>query len=202
MFMANNDFIVDNYTKEELIFNPVRELLFGLFLFLITGLAFGIPFFLRWASYFHGFFDYAEFSFIIRFMAINGILGIVIFILGIITHEILHGIFYALFLKNGIKSIKFGIVLKKGYAYCESKEVMRTNQFIVGLMMPTIILGIIPSTISIFTGSMALWIFGLVFTMAGAGDMLILMKTIKDRNETWFENLPSIEKWNVYRPIK
>ena len=38
--------------------------------------------------------------------------------------------------------------------------------------------------------------------MAGAGDMLILMKTIKDRNETWFENLPSIEKWNVYRPIK
>jgi len=200
--VANNDFVIDDYIQEELTFNPVRELLFGLFLFLTTGLAFGIPFFLRWGSYFHGFFDYAEFSFIIRFMAINGILGIVIFILGIITHEILHGIFYALFLKNGLKSIKIGIVLKKGFAYCESKEVMRTNQFIIGLMMPTIILGIIPSIISIFNGSMGLFLFGLVFTMAGAGDILILTRIIKDRNETWFENLPSIGKWSVYRPIE
>ncbi|MCL2364289.1 MAG: DUF3267 domain-containing protein [Defluviitaleaceae bacterium] len=200
--MANNDFIIDDYTKEKLSFNPVREQLFGFFILFMAGLIFGVPFFIKWAASFYGFFDNAEPRFIIRFVVINGILGIVIFIIGIIIHELLHGVFYAMFVKDGLKSIKFGIVLKEGYVYCESKEVMRSNQFIIGLMMPMIILGIIPAIISIFNGSMSLLLFGIVFTMAGAGDTLILTRIIKDRNKTWFENLPSIGEWNVYKPKK
>lgn len=128
--------------------------------------------------------------------------SVLIFIAGVIIHELIHAIFFAFYAQNGFKSIKIGAVLKKGYAYCDCREIMHSNQFIVGLIMPMIILGIVPSIISIFIGSTGLLIFGIIFTGAGSGDILILSKIFKDRNSTWFENLPSISKWYVYKPIK
>jgi hypothetical protein len=128
--------------------------------------------------------------------------SILLIIAGFIVHEFIHAFFYAPYAKNGFKSVKIGVVLKKGYAYCDCREIMRSNKFIVGLVMPMIILGIIPSVVSMFIGNMTLLIFGILFTGAGAGDVLILAKIFKDRKRTWFENLPSISKWYVYKPIK
>jgi len=196
--MKNNEFTADNYVREELKFNPVNEQLFSVLVLVIAVIVFGAPFLLIWFDSWQILFDNLGAGLENRILNI-GIITVV-FILGVIVHKLLHGIFYAIFTKHGFKATKFGV--GKGYAYCETREIMRTKHFIVGLMVPMIILGIIPSIVSIFTGNVNLLAFGIVFTAAGAGDTLILTRIFRDRNETWFENLPSILEWNVYRPIR
>lgn len=44
--------------------------------------------------------------------------------------------------------------------------------------MPTIILGIIPAAIAIFNGSVTLFAIGAIMTLAGGGDLTIIMKLI------------------------
>jgi len=83
-----------------------------------------------------------------------------VIIVGVIFHELIHGIFYVRNSKNGFKSIKFGMVVEKFYAYCESKEIIRTKQFIVGLVMPMFLLGITSAIISIIIGNAWVLLFG------------------------------------------
>ena len=113
----------------------------------------------------------------------------------------IHGFFFAVFSKNKFKSIKFGLVLKKGYAYCKCKEILRTNQYAVGLLTPTIILGIIPSIVSLFIGNSDLLLFGAILTGAGGSDILVFKKLAKDIKGTWFkEDLVNDEILYIYKP--
>jgi hypothetical protein len=201
--MRRNEFVPENYEKVELKFNTVWETIFNVIMFVVVGLIFAIPFSFIWSLsieeiiYSAGLFD-------------GGLLAggdrqrllivVIVVVIGIVVHELLHGVFYARYMKNGFKSIKMGV--KFPYAYCESKEIMRTNEYIVGLIMPMIILGVIPAIISIFIGHAYLLLFGVFFTAAGSSDLLIFFKISKDRKSTWFENLPSINKWYVYKPSK
>jgi hypothetical protein len=51
--------------------------------------------------------------------------ALVVVIAGGVVHELIHGFFYALFAKNKFRSIKFGIKLKYGVAYCMCTELMK-----------------------------------------------------------------------------
>jgi len=192
--MNSNDFSADKYVREEIILG--RENLFGFFVLTITGLIFGIPYYFLWYENLEAVFNTdAD----IQTRAIGIGVTVIVLIIGFIAHEVIHGVFYAIFCKNKFKSVKIGVVPKKGYAYCECKEILRTNQFAIGLLMPTIILGIIPSIASLFTGSFNLLLFGMIFTGAGGSDLLIFKKVAKNMNNTWFENAVSVSKWYLYK---
>ena len=197
--MNNKEFVADHYTKEELTFKTGREMIFAFFVVAISGLVFGIPFYLLWSERIQAAFNNTEVNFQTRLIIIGVVL--VIIAIGLIIHELIHGFFFAIFSKNKFKSIKFGLVLKKGYAYCKCKEILRTNQYVVGLLMPTIILGIIPSIISLFIGSSDLLLLGAIFTGAGGSDILIFRKLAKDIKNTWLEeDLVNDEILYLYKP--
>ena len=105
------------------------------------------------------------------------------FLLGIAIHELIHGIFFAKYAKNGFKSIKFGILWKVLAPYCHCKEPLTVQQYLTAVIMPTIILGIFPAIISLFIGDALLLIFGIIFTFGGAGDMLIFY-SLRKANKT------------------
>jgi hypothetical protein len=124
-----------------------------------------------------------------------------ILILGIIAHELIHGFFWAMYAKNGFKSIKFGILLKMLTPYCHCKEALKIKHYIIGAIMPAIILGIIPSIIAICTGKIGLLIFGIFFTMAASGDFLVIKLLLKENKENWVQDHPSEAGCYIYEPI-
>ena len=104
-----------------------------------------------------------------------------IFIFGIVVHEGLHGVAWACFAKNGFKSIRFGINWKYLAPYCHCKEPLRLKEYALGAALPLIVTGIIPWVIAFTIGNGFLACLGFLFTLAAAGDaiMLFTMRRLK-----------------------
>lgn len=107
-------------------------------------------------------------------LLISPLLMLVVFILGAVVHELLHGLTWAVFCKNGLKSIKYGVYWKMLTPYCHCKEVLPLRHYMIGGMMPGLVMGLLPALAGIAMGHFLLFLFGLFFSMAAAGDLLIL----------------------------
>ena len=130
-------------------------------------LIFGIPYYFLWRE---------QFSLsLLSHIASKTFLILIFIVGGAVLHELIHGLFWSFYLKKGFKSVKFGVVWKLLTPYCHSKEPMKMKHYRLGSIMPCIILGIIPATVSLFTGSLGLFGFGVFFTIAAGGDLLMLM---------------------------
>ena len=101
----------------------------------------------------------------------------------IVVHELIHGAFWAIFAKNHLKSIEFGFMAQYLTPYCCCKEVLTKGQYIIGGIMPTVILGLIPAVVSIFTGSWLVFAIGCIMILSGGGDMTIILKLIMYRSQ-------------------
>ncbi|MGE0078356.1 MAG: DUF3267 domain-containing protein [Bacteroidales bacterium] len=102
-----------------------------------------------------------------------------IFILGIILHEGLHGITWALFAKNRFKSISFGIKWTLLTPYCHCREPLGRNHYLLGGIMPGLVLGIFPVIVALIFGFGWLLLLGIFFIGAAGGDIMVLFKLIK-----------------------
>ena len=101
-------------------------------------------------------------------------IGLMIIIIGIVIHELLHGLGWSFYAKKGWKSISFGIVWKYLTPYCHCEESLNLRAYRIGSVLPAIVLGFIPSILAIILGNLWLLIFGFFFTFAAGGDFLIL----------------------------
>lgn len=66
---------------------------------------------------------------------------VLIFSGGVIAHELVHGITWALFAKNGFRSIRFGVMWRMATPYCHCKEPMQIKQYLSGAITPFIFVG-------------------------------------------------------------
>ena len=123
-----------------------------------------------------------------------------ILIIGIIVHELLHGISWGYFTPKGWKAIKFGFKWKYLMPYCHCKEPLKVKHYRIGAAMPLIILGILPSLIAIVTGSGFLLSFGVFFTFAAGGDVVVLYMLRKFDKDDYISDHP--EKIGFCREIK
>ena len=120
-------------------------------------------------------------------------------IMGVIIHELIHGFVWSIYAKNGFKSIKFGILWKMLTPYCHCKEPLKVRHYILGAIAPGLILGIIPAFLAIFTGNLYLLLFGIFFTMAAAGDFLIVNLIRKENMDDYVQDHPSEVGCYIYR---
>jgi len=189
----------ENYTKEKLTINLVWANVFG-FIILIPIIAiYATPFFLIWGEQYQDinihdllqnikeqFFSHS----LILFLYIFG---------GIILHELIHGFFWSLYTSNGFKSIRFGIMWKMLTPYCHCKEPLKIKHYIIGAVMPAIILGVLPALIGIIIGALGWVIFGVFFTMAASSDFLIINLLKKERMNDFVQDHPTEAGCFVYR---
>ena len=103
-----------------------------------------------------------------------------LYLIGVVIHELIHGFFAMKFSKQGMKSIKFGIYWKFLTPYCHCKEPLTVRDYRIVLLSPLIILGIIPTIIGLIIGQNGIYGFGLLFILAAGGDLVIYWKL---RNE-------------------
>ena len=129
----------------------------------------------------------------IGFIQVNGevqgvldlhmLLLLLVFFVLIVVHELIHGATWAMFTKNHFKSISFGVVWQYLTPYCCCREVLHMWQYILGALMPTIILGIVPCVIAIISGSTFLLVLGCLMILGGGGDLTIVLKMILYRSD-------------------
>ena len=102
------------------------------------------------------------------------LLVILTLLAGIVLHELIHGTVMAAFTKNGWKSVSFGFNIRAFAPYAHCKEPLSPDAYRLTLVMPGILLGDVPVIISWCTGNILFLLFGILFTLAAAGDVIIL----------------------------
>lgn len=130
-----------------------------------------VPFVLVWGwqSFFEGF----------SFLRSHQVLLLLILILGIVMHEGLHGLTWGLFAKGHLKSIRFGVKWAYLTPYCHCNEPLKRNHYLLGGMMPGLVLGLFPVIVALIFGIGWLLLLGIFFIGAAGGDLMVLFKLIK-----------------------
>ena len=94
--------------------------------------------------------------------------------LGIVVHELLHGLGWMFFCKKKWRSISFGIKWEYMTPYCHCSEPLKRGQFLLGAALPLLVLGLVPVFIAFSTGDFKLWFFGFFFSIAASGDLIAI----------------------------
>ncbi|BDD08061.1 hypothetical protein FUAX_04930 [Fulvitalea axinellae] len=188
---------IENFKKEKLTVNLVWANVFGFLILVPISVVYITPYYFLWND------DSGLASKLTGMkaqeVAFGGIYVLVALVLGIIIHELIHGITWARFAKNGFKSIKFGILWKMLTPYCHCMEPLKVKDYIKGAIMPAIVLGFVPAVLAIVTGHLGLLAFGIFFTMAASGDFLIINLIRKENMEDMVQDHPSEVGCYIYR---
>ena len=119
--------------------------------------------------------------------------------IGLVIHELIHGIFFAKYASKGFKSVKFGVLLKMLTPYCHCKEPLKIKHYIIALLAPLVILGILPAIVGILIGNLGLTIFGIFFSGTAAGDLMIYNLIKKENPEDYVQDHPSEAGYYIFR---
>jgi len=98
-------------------------------------------------------------------------------VIGSLVHELIHAAFFLPFLPSTFKGLKFGYLKEKMALYVHLKEPISVTGFRIGVIMPAFILGILPIIFGLLYGFLSALLFGILLTVAAAGDLLLLAKT-------------------------
>ena len=103
---------------------------------------------------------------------------IAIFVALIAVHEAIHGLFWSFGAQNGLKDIEFGFIVKYLTPYCTCSSPLKKTAYIIGTFMPMFLLGICVMLAAVIMGNQLMMILGVVNTLAGAGDILVILKLL------------------------
>jgi hypothetical protein len=103
----------------------------------------------------------------------------VLILVGVVLHELIHGICMAASAGGGWKTISFGFSTKAIAPYTHCNESLTPCAYRISLAMPGFLLGGIPILTSWFTGNILFLFFGILFCWAASGDAIILWMSRK-----------------------
>ena len=109
-------------------------------------------------------------------------------LLGIILHEGLHGLGWKYAAKLRWDDMRYGMQWKSLTPYAHSKEPMRKSPYVIGSLLPGVLLGIIPYTVALAIGHGWLMLFGVVFTFTAAGDFWSVYTLRKAHPDAWVQD--------------
>lgn len=157
----------------------------GFILFSPLAVLMTIPFWLKWGSHAR-----VSLKMIKALLSVfdNKLLDTVIIIfaptvlifIGIVIHELIHGFFMAIFSKDGIKSVKFGIMKQSFILYAHCKEPLLAKNMLIVSLAPFVFLGLIPTIYAFISGSLIVWFIGFSMTVGAVGDFIyayLILKT-------------------------
>ena len=87
---------------------------------------------------------------------------------------------------------QFGVMCGRcSLPYCHCDEPMRIPGYMMGAMMPCVILGIIPSIVALLIGNLPLLAWGIFFIAAAAGDIWMTWLLTKENPKSMVLDHPS-----------
>lgn len=122
-------------------------------------------------------------------------------ILGIIVHELIHGLVFAILLRDfRFRHIRFGVIWKSFAFYCHCEVPLKKTYYLIAGMMPLIILGIFPGVLGILLHQFDLVFFGVLLSTCAIGDIMVAwkMRRLPDNALLW--DLPDEPGFMQYVP--
>lgn len=116
---------------------------------------------------------------------------VLIVLAGVVVHELIHGVTWAVFGHKPWSSIKFGIQTRTLTPYCHVKEPIEVSAYRIGAFMPGLLVGILPFIYSLVSGDPNWFWFSLIHTSASGGDWLVLWLLRKVKKGSLVEDHPS-----------
>lgn len=104
-----------------------------------------------------------------------------IFMVLVVVHELIHGITWGLCARSGFKSIEFGVIWEYLTPYCTCSEPLKKSQIVLGALMPTILLGVVPGVVACCIGSTELVYMGGAMILGGGADIMIVGKILRHK---------------------
>lgn len=102
------------------------------------------------------------------------VVGGLVFVVGVVAHEALHGLTWMLLGGKSRAAISYGVQWRSLTPYAHCREPMSARAYRWGAAMPGLVLGVPPSLAGVATGNGWVMLFGALFTLAAGGDALIL----------------------------
>ena len=106
-------------------------------------------------------------------------LWLLAFLVLVVLHEAIHGLTWGLMAPHGFKAIAFGVIWQMLTPYCTCTDGLKRWQYLLGGLMPTLVLGFGLAGLATAQGS--LWLFSLaeLMILGGGGDFLIVLKMLR-----------------------
>lgn len=124
----------------------------------------------------------------------------VVLVVGIVVHELIHGLFWALYAPSGFKSISFGVIWKMLTPYCHCSAPLKVKHYSIGALAPLVILGIVPAITGVALHSLMTTVFGVIFIASAAGDIMVAWRLRKEPAENTVLDHPTEAGYLVYEP--
>ena len=126
----------------------------------------------------------------------DSLLFILFFVLGIVVHELVHGITWIFITHKGFSHLSFGFL--PGGVYCHIDVPMPKRHYVTGALMPLLLVGIIPALVAFCIGSL-LWLeLGIVFIVSAIGDIMIVWAIRKEPSDVLVYDHPSEAGCYIY----
>ncbi len=184
---------LENFTKEKKTINLMKANLVGIKYLVFFAIIFLVPYYLIWGNNFSENF-YKGSNRILKLF-----FPLIAFFVGVIIHELVHGVFFARYASKGFRSVKFGVLWKMLTPYAHCKEPLQIKHYIVALLAPLFLVGILPAVLGIILGNPGLLIFGIVFSGSAAGDLMIYNLIKKENPEDYVQDHPSEAGYYIFR---
>ncbi|MBR2999874.1 MAG: DUF3267 domain-containing protein [Oscillospiraceae bacterium] len=108
----------------------------------------------------------------------NSLILLVSIVVLTVVHELIHGATWSIFSENHWKDIDFGFIVRTMNPYCTCCQPLEKGQYILGALMPLVLLGIIPTVIAYITSSFVLLLIGLTMILSAGGDIMLVLKLL------------------------
>jgi hypothetical protein len=145
------------------------------FIVFIITLIFAIPMSFIYFSIWYGNWNFnSSTALSINFTVWNIVLGLLILFALSILHELLHAIGFLIFGNVNWSDIAFGVKWKSltPFGYC--KIPVTALVYGIALILPTLLLGVIPLTISLLIKAKYLFLIGTLMIVGGFGDLIVV----------------------------
>ncbi len=133
----------------------------------------------------------------IGFGSSDMLLLLVVFIVGIVIHELIHGITWMLATHKDFSHLSFGVM--KMSPYCHIDVPMPKRQYVAGALMPLLLLGVLPLIAALAMGNYLWMLIGIIFITAAAGDIMIVWAIRKEPATALVYDHPNEAGCYVYR---
>ena len=98
-----------------------------------------------------------------------------------VVHEGIHGLTWGLLAETGFRAISFGVIWKALTPYCTCQQPLKKWQYILGGLMPTLVLGFGLAIAATAAGRFWLFLLAECLIFGGGGDFYIIWKLLRYR---------------------
>jgi hypothetical protein len=189
-----SNFSYENYQQKEMKLNGFICNILALVMMLVLASLFGFIFYQIWGTLGIQFGSTLNIQFIYYFV-FNFLIFLSAFFAFLLANEFMTGMYWSKYTE-----VKIKVIMKSLFRFCYCKEPIKIKNYIIGLIIPIIFLGMIPLIMGMIYGNIFVLGFGIIFISNGAGAIMTMYLLRKEDKNNWIKDMDSTVGLIIFNP--